>query len=160
VGVRGIKQESISLCSMRRLWQYRRAVKMCLLIITTILSLTLSHNATARPNRELEQDAQVVLAKARSLRLPSIEFRGATLREAVEVLVEQGREIDTGGKGVNVIIELNNISRNASPIPSITFSLQDVTLFQAVTAVAQQAGLSVRAESYGLVIYRKTNQGH
>jgi len=100
-------------------------------------------------------ESQAVVAKAESLRLPVIEFRDVALREAVDFLREQGAENDTGGKGVNVIIELNNTSPDASPIPRITLSLQDVTLFQAVTAVAQQTGLSVRAESYGLVIYRK-----
>jgi len=100
-------------------------------------------------------ESQAVAAKAQSIRIPYIEFRDATFREAVDILREQGEENDTGGTGVNISIELNDTSPNASPIPRITLLLQDVTLFQAVTAVAQQTGLSVRAESYGLVIYRK-----
>jgi len=100
-------------------------------------------------------DSQSVLAKAHSIRIPYIDFHDVTFREGVEALVQQGQVHDTGGKGVNVRIELNDTSPDASPIPHITLFLEKPTLFQAVTAVAQESGLSVRAESYGLVIYRK-----
>ena len=82
-----------------------------------------------------------------------MEFRDATLPEAVAVLVEQGQENDTGGGGVNIRTKLNDTS--PTPTPRITLLIQDMTLFQAVTAVARQSGLSVRAESNGLVIYRE-----
>src|SRR5204862_1811146 len=110
--------------------------------------------STTQTNQQTQQLA--IAAKAQSIRIPYIEFRDAALREAIDVLRELGQENDKAGTGVNINIELKDTSPNASPIPRITLSLQDVTLFQAVTAVAQQTGLSVGAESYGLVIYRKT----
>jgi hypothetical protein len=100
-------------------------------------------------------ESQAVVAKAQSIRIPYIDFHDVTFREGVEALVQQGQQYDTSGKGVNVRIELNDTSPDTSPIPRITLLLEKPTLFQAVTIVAQQMGLSVRAESYGLVIYRK-----
>ena len=100
-------------------------------------------------------EPQAVVAKAQSIRIPYIDLHDVTFREGVEALVQQGQQYDTGGKGVNVRIELNDTSPDTSPIPRITLLLEKPTLFQAVTIVAQQMGLSVRAESYGLVIYRK-----
>jgi len=50
-------------------------------------------------------------------------------------------------------MSMNDIEREGEPIPRLTLSLQDVTLFQAVTAVAQEMGLSVGVVSFGLNIF-------
>jgi hypothetical protein len=93
-------------------------------------------------------DPQQMVQKAQSIKIPYIEFRAVTIGEAVESLVAQVQDNDPSGTGVTIMME-------NPPIPRITLLLQDVTLFQAVTAVAQQAGLSVCAAPYGLFIYRK-----
>jgi hypothetical protein len=93
-------------------------------------------------------DPQQMVQKAQSIKIPYIEFRDVTIGEAVESLVAQVQDNDPSGTGVTIMME-------NPPIPRITLLLQDVTLFQAVTAVAQQAGLSVCAPPYGLFIYRK-----
>jgi len=48
---------------------------------------------------------------------------------------------------------MNDIEPEGEPIPRLTLSLQDVTLFQAVTAVAQEMGFSVCVSSFGLDIH-------
>jgi hypothetical protein len=107
-------------------------------------------------NLEMErQQQQAVLAKAQSIRIPYIEFRDVTVREAVDFLVAQGKDIDPGGTGVIIGMSLNDTEPKDQPIPRITLLLQDVTLFQAVTAVAQQIGLSVNVVDIGLYIYCK-----
>jgi hypothetical protein len=63
-------------------------------------------------------------------------------------LAAQGHDNDPDGTGVTFTIE-------PYTSPRITFLLQDVTLFEAVTAVAEQFGLSVCATRAGLFIYRK-----
>jgi hypothetical protein len=93
-------------------------------------------------------DPQQMVQKAQSIKIPYIEFRAVTIGEAVESLVAQVQDNDPSGTGATIMME-------KPPIPRITLLLQDVTLFQAVTAVAQQAGLSVCAAPYGLFIYRK-----
>jgi hypothetical protein len=105
-------------------------------------------------NLEIEEQQQrAVLAKAESIRIPYIEFRDVTVREAVDFLVAQRQKIDPGGTGVVIGISLNDTEPEDQPIPRLTLLLQDVTLFQAVTAVAQQLDLSVNVVSFGLHIY-------
>ena len=108
-------------------------------------------------NLEIEEQQQrAVLANAESIRIPYIEFRDVTVREAVEFLVAQRQEIDPGGTGGFLIgMSLNDTEPEDQPIPRLTLLLQDVTLFQAVTAVAQQLDLSVNVVSFGLDIYCK-----
>ena len=100
-----------------------------------------------------EQQQRAVLAKAESIRIPYIEFRDVTVREAVDFLVAQRQKIDPGGTGVVIGISLNDTEPEDQAIPRLTLLLQDVTLFQAVTAVAQQLDLSVNVVSFGLHIY-------
>jgi hypothetical protein len=80
-------------------------------------------------------DSEQIVQKAQSIKIPYIEFRDVTIGEAVQSLVEQ----EPSDGGVNIM------GSDYSPTARITLLLQDVTFFQAVTAVAQQFGLSVCA---------------
>ena len=91
-------------------------------------------------------DPDQMTQKAQSIWIPYIEFRDVTIGEAVQALVEQE---PSGPGGVNIM------GSDYSPTARITLLLQDVTFFQAVTAVAQQFGLSVCAGGGVLHIYRK-----
>ena len=91
-------------------------------------------------------DPEQLVQKAQSIWIPYIEFRDVTIAEAVQSLVEQE---PSGPGGVNIM------GSDYSPTARITLLLQDVTFFQAVTAVAQQFGLSVCAGGGVLHIYRK-----
>ena len=105
-------------------------------------------------NLEIEEQKQrAVLAKAESIRILYIEFRDVTVREAVEFLAAQAHDRDPGGMGVVIGMSLNDTEPEGEPIPRLTLLLQDVTLFQAVIAVAQEIGLSVNVISFGLDIY-------
>jgi hypothetical protein len=107
-------------------------------------------------NLEIEEQQQrAVLAKAESIRIPYIEFRNVTVREAAAFLAAQGKDKDPGGTGVVIGVSLNDTEPEDQPIPRLTLLFQDVTLFQAVTAVAQQLDLSVNVISFGLDIYCK-----
>ena len=91
-------------------------------------------------------DPEQIVQKAQSIWIPYIEFRDVTIDEAVRSLVEQ----EPSDAGVNTMIS------DYSPTARITLLLQDVTFFQAVTAVAQQFGLSVCAGAGRMLfIYRK-----
>jgi len=93
---------------------------------------------------------QATRAKAQKIVLHSVEFHDAALREVVAYLNEQARQSDPNGGGVTVNLELPD----AAQIPPITLSLHDVTLMQAVRAIAQQTNLGLRSENYGLVLFR------
>ena len=91
-------------------------------------------------------DPDQMTQKAQSIWIPYIEFRDVTIDEAVQSLVEQE---PSGPGGVNIM------GSDYSETARRTFFLQDVTFFQAVTAVAQQFGFSVWAGGGVLHIYRK-----
>ena len=100
-----------------------------------------------------QEKQRAILAKAESIRIPHIDFRDVTVREAIESLAAQGHDHDPGGTGVVIGMFMNDIEPEGEPIPRLTLSLQDVTLFQAVTAVAQEMGFSVCVSSFGLDIH-------
>jgi len=109
----------------------------------------------APPKVKIEREKQrAVLAKAESIRIPHIEFRDFTVREAVEFLAAQGHDHDPGGgTGIVIGMSMNDIEPEGEPIPRLTLLLKDVTLFQAITAVAQEMGFSVCVSSFGLHIH-------
>ena len=127
---------------------------------------------TPPPLYAASPEAETILRKARTLILPALEFREASLRECVAFLAQKSQQVDPDRKGINVVIELPVLppspgiaipgldpqpvqqSDDAPIIPLVTLSLRNVNVLQAVEATAHQAGLLVRAESYGLVRYR------
>jgi general secretion pathway protein D len=53
--------------------------------------------------------------KLNSIIIPHIEFRDATIREAIDVLREQATENDPEGKGVNIVLRLVPLGQVAPP---------------------------------------------
>ena len=80
--------------------------------------------ATAGASRELGGTA-LMSKKLNSIIIPHIEFRDATIREAIEVLREQAAENDTGPegqRGVNIVLRLvplGQIAPAAVPVPAL-----------------------------------------
>ena len=120
------------------------------IVIETINSGVLKIYFSELPREVQERfhyDPEQLVQKAQSIWIPYIEFRDVTIAEAVQSLVEQE---PSGPGGVNIV------GSDYSPTARITLLLQDVTFFQAVTAVAQQFGLSVCAGAGRMLfIYRK-----
>ncbi len=100
--------------------------------------------------RAREHD-QAVLAKAQSIRIPTVEFLGVTPEEALQFLSAMAHDNDPDG--TEVVIMGLNIVNPASP--RINLLLHDVTLFDAVTALAQQMGMLVVVGPQGLLIVPK-----
>ena len=129
-----------------------RAVELDGIVIETnagVLKILLKIYFSELPREVQERfhyDPEQIVQKAQSIWIPYIEFRDVTIDEAVRSLVEQ----EPSDAGVNTMIS------DYSPTARITLLLQDVTFFQAVTAVAQQFGLSVCAGAGRMLfIYRK-----
>jgi general secretion pathway protein D len=73
--------------------------------------------AAAGAQRELGGTAQVT-RKLNTIIIPHIEFRDATIREAIDVLREQAAENDTGPegqRGVNIVLRLVPLGQVAPP---------------------------------------------
>lgn len=92
--------------------------------------------------------------KLRSLRLPKLELAGATLEEVVEYLRITSRDIDPDGKGVDFIV--NSAPEVASK--SLTLTLLDIPLEEAVRYVTELAGMSYKLDDAAVVITSLSDQ--
>jgi type II secretory pathway component GspD/PulD (secretin)/tetratricopeptide (TPR) repeat protein len=116
--------------------------------------------------------------KLNTIIIPKIEFRDASVREALEFLRQQAAENDPGvdgRKGVDIVLRLNalgtrieTISTSTTPpapatttisAPSInsadariTITLNQIPLGEALRYIASQAGLKVKIEPYAVSI--------
>jgi hypothetical protein len=90
------------------------------------------------------------MIKARSLIVPTVDFRDATIDEAVDFLRVRARGLDPEKVGVNIVV-------NAAGIPDlkISLTLKNVPLSEALRYVAELSNLSLRAEPDALVLQPK-----
>lgn len=65
--------------------------------------------------------------------LPSVEFRNATLREAVDFLSAKSRELDPSGRGVSIVLD-SSLNHDSG---SVSLSLQDVPFSEALRYVCE-----------------------
>ncbi len=87
--------------------------------------------------------------------VPRIEFRDATIREAIDFLRQKAASLDTSEqdptrKGLNIVLKVPDDSPEANA--RITLALTDVPLRAAIDYVARGAGLKTKIEPYAVVI--------
>lgn len=87
--------------------------------------------------------------------VPRIEFRDATIREALDFLRQRAAALDTSEddptrKGVNLVLKVPEDSPEANA--RITLALTDVPLRAAIQYVANAASLKLKVEPYAVVI--------
>jgi len=100
--------------------------------------------ATAAPKSPL-------IAKAESIVIPTVQFRSATLPEALEFLRAKAREFDPDKKGVSILIRESDVPPNVN----ISLDLKNVPLTEALRYTAELAGLDLVAESYAFILKSK-----
>lgn len=93
-----------------------------------------------------------LIVKAESIVIPTVQFRSATLPEALEYLRAKAREFDPDKKGVSILIRESDVPPNVS----ITMDLKDIPLTEALRYTAELSELEVVAESYAFILKRKT----
>jgi general secretion pathway protein D len=92
-----------------------------------------------------------LLAKAESIIIPTVQFRSATLPEALEYLRAKAREFDPDKKGVSILIRESDVPPNVE----ISLDLKNVPLIEALRYTAELAGLDLVAESYAFILKPK-----
>ncbi|MEI9898235.1 MAG: LptA/OstA family protein [Chthoniobacter sp.] len=106
----------------------------------------------------LAPSASAALNKARTIVIPKVELREATLVEALDFLRTKATELDPDKSGVNIILPpgVDSVpigSAGARPADArITISLTNVPLDEALRYVTELAGLELRAEPHALVL--------
>jgi general secretion pathway protein D len=117
--------------------------------------------------------------KLNTIIIPRIEFRDASVREAIEFLRQQAEANDPatdGRKGVDIVLRLTTLGRPAettttsttaisepsiSPTEArITITLNEIPLAEALRYIATQAGLKVKVEPYAISIIPISEQSH
>ena len=121
--------------------------------------------------------------KLNTIVIPRIEFRDASIREAIDFLRQQAMDNDPateGRKGVDIVLRLSPGGRSetnaptASPSPGvsvetraapatdarITITLNEIPLGEALRYIASQAGLKVKIEPYAVLIIPLTEQSN
>jgi general secretion pathway protein D len=122
--------------------------------------------------QEERRGTELMIARLNRIIVPKIDFRDATVRQAVGFLQQQSRtlEADAGDQsGVNIVLKLPAggatppaavdefgatpaVAATASPDARITLSLTNVPLYEALRYVATLAGLKVKVEPFAVSI--------
>ena len=90
--------------------------------------------------------------KATSIMLPWIDLRDATLREALDFL--RSMTINPKREGVNLVIE-PDVLKAAGKDARITLTSGGISMWKALRAIADSAGVELVAEPYALVLRHK-----
>lgn len=110
------------------------------------------------PSAILEQPVMAVRGtqsvgrKLDDIVIPRISFTDATVREVIEALREQAAELDTaadaGGRGVNIVLKLDETSASQT----ITIDLANLPLREALDYVTRLANLKIKVDPYAVLI--------
>jgi general secretion pathway protein D len=124
--------------------------------------------------QEERRGTELMIARLNSIIIPKIDFRDATIRQAVSFLQQQSRALDAaetgpdGSSGVNIVLKLPAAGASAPPpidefgeatvAPAsssdarISLTLTNVPLYEALRYVATLAGLKVKVEPFAVSI--------
>ena len=96
-----------------------------------------------------------IIRKLDEIIIPRIDFRDATVREALDFIRQRAAALDTlesdpTRKGINVVLKLAPDSLEAAT--RITLSLTDVPLRAAIDYVARAANLKLKVEPFAVVV--------
>lgn len=113
-------------------------------VSTIIEQPQIDTRGTAAINRKLDE-----------INIPRIDFREATVREALDFIKQRAAALDTvepdpTRKGINIVLKLAPDAPEAAS--RITLSLTDVPLRAAIDYVARAANLKLKVEPYSVVV--------
>lgn len=91
--------------------------------------------------------SETLLQKARGIILPSVEFQGASLPDAITFLRDKSRLFDPSKQGIDIFV------RNDPPSTAkITLNLKDVPLNEALRYVSELSSMNLKWEPFAAVL--------
>jgi general secretion pathway protein D len=121
--------------------------------------------------QEERRGTELMIARLNQIIVPRIDFRDATVRQAVSFLQQQSRTLGAGAgdeSGINIVLKLpaatapapaaadefgETAALTAAPADTrITLNLTNVPLYEALRYVATLAGLKVKVEPFAVSI--------
>lgn len=99
---------------------------------------------------------QSISRKLENIRIP-INFRDATVREALDFIKQRSIALDTdepdpNRRGINIVLKLDPTLEGADSGTRITLTLSDVPLSEALKYIATAANMKVKVEPYAVAI--------
>lgn len=85
---------------------------------------------------------------AKAIIFPTVQFREASVQEAVEFFRLKARDLDPTKQGVNIVLKSDAALNKAQ----LTLDLKDVPLMEALRYVAALAGLELKAGDYAITL--------
>jgi len=118
------------------------------LIKTACLALFISFTASARSEDVTMED------KVQKIIFPVVQFKDATLEQALEYVRVKSRDLDTISqppvtKGVSIVL------RSGGLTDTISLDLRDAPLIEVVRYCAERVGLQYRVEKHAVVLAAK-----
>ena len=109
--------------------------------------------STAEATLSRAEPINEALGKLRTIKLPTLQLKDATIGEAVEFLRTKSRDLDASEsdasrKGVNLILKSDDPPSTAR----ITLDLKNVPMEEALRYVTELAGMKYKVEPQGIVI--------
>ena len=100
---------------------------------------------------------QSVSRKLEEIRIPSINFRDATIREAIDFIKQRSVALDTeepdpNRRGINIVLKLDPTLAGSDAGTRITLALTDVPLGEALRYIATAANLKVKVEPFAVAV--------
>lgn len=111
---------------------------------TIIEQPVISARGTDSLNRKLDE-----------IRIPRLDLREATVREAIDFIRQRSVSLDDTGiepRGVNIVLKLDPLSAAADGTTRITLALNDVPLRVALTYIAEAANLKLKVDPHAVLI--------
>jgi hypothetical protein len=116
-------------------------------ILAAILALTFSGSMIAQQPTE----APAIQQKLEKIIFPAVQFKNATIEQALEYIRVKSRELDTvttppAAKGVSIVL------RGGAMTDTISLDLKDAPLLDVLRYCAERVGLQYRVENHAVVL--------
>lgn len=116
------------------------------LILTSVLAVVL---ATVFPAQQAAA-TETMLSKARSISLPTLQYRDVALKEILDDIQKKSVECDPEGIGVNIIVKLDATLLGKK----FTMTINAPSVERALSLLAATAALYVQYESAATVVQK------
>jgi hypothetical protein len=132
-------------------------------------------------DEKTESERKKTIAKMKAIKIPELDFRQANIEDVLKFLADQSRDFDTISKnderkGVDIVLKLKTATAAATPVaddpfavavatgktaaagsepPAITFTVRQISLFDALGLVTELADLKFRVRGRIVMVVRK-----
>ena len=105
--------------------------------------------------------AAAMIHQLRGIIVPKIEFHDTSISDAIDSLGQEVRRLDPEHRGCSIFLKLPTAKAadgSPAPEPKITLTATNLPWWEALRAVAAQAGMKVKIEPYAVAIVPISDQ--